>query len=89
MDWFNKNVQDLVGTDGVMTMRLRFQLLALIGLNAVAAFAAEALSGGLVALIQRHRRPPVVELLYTSPPRSHEGSHIGDGGRGAIELRRL
>jgi len=80
VDWFNENVQDLVGTDGVVTVSFRVHLLALMGLNAVAAFAAEALSGGVVALIQRYRPPPPVQLLFTTPPRSHESTR-GIGGR--------
>ena len=83
-------MQDLVGTDGVMTVRFRFQLLALMGLNAIAAFAAESLSGGLVALILSFRPPPIVQLLYTSPPKS--GFRNGNGeqlDQTSIELRRL
>ena len=47
-----------------MTIQFRMQLLALIGINAVAAFTVEAASGMLVALIRKHRPPPPLELKY-------------------------
>ena len=59
-------VQDLVGFDGVVTMNFRVQLLALIGVNAVAAFAVEAASGAVVSLIRKHRPLPPLQLQF--PP---------------------
>ena len=89
VDWFNENVQDLVGTDGVVTFRFRVQLLALMGLNAFAAFLMESLSGGVVALIRKYRPVPPVQLLYTTPKVAADhgvAAPVAAGG-GAIELQ--
>ena len=61
------------------------QLLALIGLNAFAAFTAEALSSSIVAWIQKRRPPPPPRLLYAPAPRAPAGSgaNPGVGGGGS------